>query len=49
MTTCATCDQPTAGGPLCEDCAAERREHRGAKARMRAELARKRHERTDRR
>lgn len=45
--TCRTCGEPTAGPPLCLDCEAERREHRTAKARHRADLARRRHERTE--
>jgi len=46
MTTCQTCDQPTAGGPLCAACLDERAQHRRDKARHRAELLRRREKRT---
>jgi len=46
--TCATCAAVLARpGPLCDDCAAERAEHRAAKARYRAERARARHEKDE--
>lgn len=45
--TCAICGEPAEAGPMCRDCAEERANHRSAKAKHRAELARRRHERTE--
>jgi len=43
--TCQICGEPAEAGPaLCRDCAEERAAHRSAKARLRAELARRREE-----